>query len=556
LADLFAEKPNHNGAGKKIVATYPYHDPDGNLLFEVVRFAPKDFRQRRPDEKGGWIWNMAGIDRVLFRLPEFIAAKEAGRTIYLTEGEKDALAMVECGFAATCNPGGAGKWQDSHSESLRGADVVIVADKDAPGRKHAADVARLLHGVARSVKTIELPDTGGKPVKDAADYFAAGGEAADLDAIAEAAPEFVPSSQTDVEPAATTEDAPPLARPLSALVRPAQDDASELLRSRFLCRWAWLLLCGPTGIGKSALAMQAAILWALGRACFGIEPTRPLKSLIVQAENDPGDLSEMRDGIIKGLGLTEVESKTACDNVLICREDEYCGPAFWGRVRLLLAEHKPDVLWIDPALAYIGGEANSQKDVGGFLRNGLNPLLREFNCGAVVVHHTNKPATGREKPNWQAGDHAYLGAGSAEWANAARAVLALRSIGSHDYFELHAAKRGARLSWQDEQAQRTFIKYLAHAKEPGVICWHEVGPDEIESTGGRPKGKTFDPEEIFALLPPEGLARTEWVKQAHDECGVSASTLDRVRCELKKAGRIAKSAVSGKWQPVTNRKKP
>jgi hypothetical protein len=546
MADLFAEKPNHNGAGQKIVAQYPYHDADSRLLFEVVRFEPKTFRQRRPDPSAldGWTWNTKGVKRVLFRLPETIAAIKAGLSIFLTEGEKDALAMVEHGFAATCNSGGAGKWLDTYTETLRSADVVIVADNDGPGRKHAADVAGKLFGVARTVKTIQLPDTNGKPVKDAADYFAAGGQAVDLNALAKAAPLFTG------QPA---NDGGPIAKPLFALVRPSRDDGSELLRFRFLCRGGGLLLCGPTGIGKSALALQAAILWAVGRLCFCIEPTRPLKSLIVQAENDEGDMVEMRDGIIAGLQLNESDAKAATENVLVCREDEFCGAAFWGRVRLLLGEHKPDILWIDPALAYIGGESNSQKDVGEFLRNRLNPLLREFNCAAVVVHHTNKPATGRERPKWQAGDYAYLGAGSAEWANWARAVLALRSIGSHDFFELHAAKRGARLSWLDDQKQRSFVKYLAHAKEPGIICWYEVALDDVEPVG-RPKGKTYDPEEIFALLSPEGLTRTEWVKQAHDECGVSEATLDRERRELKKAGRIAKSPVSGKWQPVTKRK--
>jgi hypothetical protein len=342
-----------------------------------------------------------------------------------------------------------------------------------------------------------------------------------------------------------------VAQPLSALVRPPPNDATELLRHRYLCQGGGLLLCGPTGIGKSALALQAAILWAAGRACFSIEPTRPLKSLIVQAENDEGEMAEMRDGIMAGLQLGESEAKTATENVLVCREDEFCGATFWSRIRPLLTEHKPDILWIDPALAYIGGDSNSQKDVGEFLRNRLNPLLREFSCAAVIIHHTNKPLTGREKTRLAAGDFAYLGAGSAEWANWARAVLALRSIGSHDFFELHAGKRGTRLSWQDDQEQRSFVKCLAHAREPGVICWHEVAPDDMK-TGGRPRGKTYDPDEIFALLPPEGLTRTEWVKQARDKCGVSEATLDRARRELETAGRIAKS--SGKWQPVTKRK--
>ena len=82
-----------------------------------------------------------------------------------------------------------------------------------------------------------------------------------------------------------------------------------------------MLLVGPTGVGKSSLAMQAMILWALGKAAFGIKPARPLKSLLVQAENDDGDLAEMRDGVMRGLGLSEDERARACEMVLVVRED-------------------------------------------------------------------------------------------------------------------------------------------------------------------------------------------------------------------------------------------
>ena len=86
-------------------------------------------------------------------------------------------------------------------------------------------------------------------------------------------------------------DAPPVldvtaAKRLDELVAHTPNDPSELLRNRFLCRGAGLLLVGPTGIGKSSLSMQDMILWALGRESFEIFPTRPLKSLLIQAEND------------------------------------------------------------------------------------------------------------------------------------------------------------------------------------------------------------------------------------------------------------------------------
>ncbi|HTV75695.1 MAG TPA: hypothetical protein VMD57_01765, partial [Candidatus Baltobacteraceae bacterium] len=185
-ADLF--DGDSKRVQRHIVATYPYHDAGGKLLFEVVRFDPKDFRQRRPDATalGGWTWNTKGVEKVLFRLPEILAAIASGKLIFVCEGEKDALAMVERGLSATCNPAGAGKWQDSYAETLRGATVAIIADKDAPGRAHAALVAGKLHGVAKSVRILELPDMNGKLVKDAADFFAAGGDAGQIGELVDA----------------------------------------------------------------------------------------------------------------------------------------------------------------------------------------------------------------------------------------------------------------------------------------------------------------------------------------------------------------------------------
>jgi hypothetical protein len=115
IDDLFPNRVESIDQPKKIVATYPYSDADGNLLFEVVRFAPKDFRQRRPESTAlnSWSWSTRGIPKVLYRLPETLKAIADGDNIYICEGEKDVNEMVKRGFPATCNPGGAGKWQDS-----------------------------------------------------------------------------------------------------------------------------------------------------------------------------------------------------------------------------------------------------------------------------------------------------------------------------------------------------------------------------------------------------------------------------------------------------------
>ena len=91
---------------KKIVATYDYVDPEtGEVRFQVVRYEPKDFRQRRPDGFGGWSWSVPASDRILFNL---VAVTKSERTVFIVEGEKDVEALRKIGITATCNAGGAG----------------------------------------------------------------------------------------------------------------------------------------------------------------------------------------------------------------------------------------------------------------------------------------------------------------------------------------------------------------------------------------------------------------------------------------------------------------
>jgi hypothetical protein len=161
-----------NGSGPRIVATYDYRDEQEVLLFQVCRYEPKDFRQRRPDGAGGWTWKLDGVQRVLYRLPELLAT-DPSQTVYLVEGEKDADKLVAEGLVATTNSGGAGKWRDEYNESLRGRSVVIVPDNDEVGRAHADQVARSLYGIAASVRIAVL--AGLPPKGDVTDWLAAGG---------------------------------------------------------------------------------------------------------------------------------------------------------------------------------------------------------------------------------------------------------------------------------------------------------------------------------------------------------------------------------------------
>jgi hypothetical protein len=175
----------------RIVAAYNYPDENGEVLFQVVRLEPKDFRQRRPDGRGGWIWNLQDTRRVLYRVPELEQAVAAGETIYVPEGEKDVDNLRALGVAATTNPGGVKKWRQQYAEHLRGADVVVVSDSDDAGREHSELIAASLCGIAKRIRILDI----GKhwpvcPAKgDITDWLAAGGTVEKLKAIVEALPE-------------------------------------------------------------------------------------------------------------------------------------------------------------------------------------------------------------------------------------------------------------------------------------------------------------------------------------------------------------------------------
>ena len=188
--------------GFNIVATYNYRDESGALLYQAVRLDPKDFKQRKPKEGGGWNWSTKDCRKVPYRLPELIEAP-ATEIVFVCEGEKDCDNVAAKGMVATCNIGGAGKWLNEYNEHLRGRHVVVLADKDKAGRDHAEKVATALQLVALDVKVIELPGDG---VKDVSDWFAAGGTKEQLLEIVAAAPAHVPTKSSRKKRAAKPED--------------------------------------------------------------------------------------------------------------------------------------------------------------------------------------------------------------------------------------------------------------------------------------------------------------------------------------------------------------
>lgn len=251
---ILAAIPHSNGGGaNRIVAEYNYTDEAGNLLYQAVRFEPKDFRARKPKGEG-WDWNLNGTRRVLYRLGQLLAAKPA-QTVLIVEGEKDVDRCAEIGLVATTNAGGAGKWRDEYSEHFRDRKVVILPDIDEPGRKHAQQVANSLHGIAASVKVVELP---GLPDKgDVSDWLNNGGTVSELKNLVANTPAFEPKP---LKPSQTVCTAPEL---LARTFSPLRWAIMSLLAEGLF------ILAGRPKLGKSWLVLNFAVAIATGGYALG-----------------------------------------------------------------------------------------------------------------------------------------------------------------------------------------------------------------------------------------------------------------------------------------------
>jgi AAA domain len=259
--DLIVD-PDDQGSRRKIIASYPYRDSRGDIVYEAVRFSPKGFAQRRVDG-GSWVWNLKGVRRLPYRLPQLIATPLDQR-VYIPEGEKDVDRLRAIGLAATCNSEGAGKWRADLAEHFRGRDVVVLPDNDDAGRQHAQAVAANLAPVARRVCIIELPDL--PPKGDVSDWLDAGGALDELNRLVDATASFGADADATrpMQPDAVADDAfdpreMTVAAWLSRDIAPPDFLLGEILSTTSRCA-----LIAPTGLGKTNFTMAFSFAVADG----------------------------------------------------------------------------------------------------------------------------------------------------------------------------------------------------------------------------------------------------------------------------------------------------
>ena len=258
---------------------------------------------------------------------------------------------------------------------------------------------------------------------------------------------------------------------------------------RWLCEGYAVSIVGFSGTGKSSLMMQIATSWALGQSVFGLAPVRALRTLILQAENDGGDIAESWQG--STCKMTESQKTKLKQNIAIVRDTKHIGSAFPEFLEALILRHQAEVVWIDPLLAYAGFDIADQSLTTEWLRTQVDPVLKRTKAAMIYMHHTTKPKSADDLDSMTPSQLAYLGAGSAEWVNYSRdAGFLYRTKGEPARYKFGFSKRASRCGLENVDGERSksgFI-YLQHSPDDKVLRWEhapsgmEVAPQRTDSS--------------------------------------------------------------------------
>ena len=534
--DLFPEPQSEpvlrEQSRRRIVATYDYTDAEGALLFQTVRYEPKTFRQRRPGERGGWVWNLKGIEPVLYRLPRMLEAAQAGHRVFVVEGEKDVHALEALGFTATTNPMGAGKWRATYAEALRGARVVVLPDADEAGRAHAQVVTESLRAIASDVRLTQLPDLG--PKGDVSDWVAAGGTAEALEALADAAQ----SRKRETEKVGDT-----AASSVGVLISEVEREKVAWLWPGRIALGKLTILDGDPGLGKSTLVYDLAARITSGRPLPTGEPSERGGVMILSTEDGLGDTIRPRleaagADLSRCLAVQTLpaESEGDSERVPIIPDDL---PLLAHAARRVEAR----LLIIDPLMAHLGPKTNAYKDAD--VRRALAPLSRfaeAHGLAVVVIRHLNKMS---------GGSPLYRGGGSIGLIGAARSGL-LVGRDPMDEGRLVLASVKSNLARKPDSLAFRVVSSAADADVP-VVEWEgacELSAADLlgSSSNGRERSATEEAEAWLEAVLAESPFPAAKVYDLAEEAGIAKRTLKRAKRSLGVvAERVVGLGSGGYW---------
>jgi 5S rRNA maturation endonuclease (ribonuclease M5) len=389
---------NESAATKKgsrrIAKTYDYTDAEGSLLYQVVRFEPKGFAQRRrsrgadddPADGDGWIWNLHGVEHGLYRLVEFRELAGQDDLVYLPEGEKDVDTLFAMGLAATTNSGGARNWRADHAELFRDRDVVVLVDHDDAGKERGKTIATTLTGIARSVRVVDI----------AAATWPGAPKGADITDWTKSR-EGTIDELLEVVKATPIQTPPPFVSKFGA--RRWEEIATE---GKMHYRWVVediipegeaVLLFGESGTGKSFDAFDLAMSVARGIKFNGFNV---MKGLVIYAAAEAGKGFEKRK--IAYVTHQGIAFDDQFPFVLLTRKfdlfkDDQDADALIEEIKGIKALYPDDplrLIFIDTLSATTPGmNENASQDIGP-VKARMDRVRVTFDAATVLVHHKAK----------------------------------------------------------------------------------------------------------------------------------------------------------------------
>jgi 5S rRNA maturation endonuclease (ribonuclease M5) len=508
---------------RALVTRYDYVGLNGQLLYQVERWEPKDFTQRRPDGKGGWIYKNVfdGVQRVPYRWKELATdiAEFPDAPVFICEGEKDCDNVRKLGLTATCIAGSV--WTPEIGAVFRDRDVIILEDNDEAGRDRAAKAAQTLSGTAASVRLVSFADLPAKG--DVSDWLKIDEKhdaAALIDrcrgvplwegVVLSTTPEGVvtvttPSSletvtseanQTDEKPQAENTAPPKIHATPYVLPDPTAIPMRDWLYGTHLIRAFASATFAPGAAGKTSLKLVEAISMATGRALLGTRIRRRCRVWYWNGE-DPQEEIDRRIGAIclhYGVSREELDGWLFVDTgrgmkIVIAAYDPKSGNKIFEPVvkELIetIVENKIDVFIVDP---FVKSYRVAENDNGAMdmVATQWVDIAEIANVAIELVHHTKK--LGGTEANVESG----RGAGSV--------AAAMRSV---DVVNKMLAEEGKKVGIEGFELRHYFSVFDDKPNmtiSPENKTWYKLipislgnGPDGGDSVGVATSWKWPDP---------------------------------------------------------------
>ncbi len=481
---------------------YTYRD--GRTVYRTY-----DDRGRKKFRQSG---NTGGRD--LYRI-ERLDEIATGATIYIVEGEKDVHAIESVGGVAVCSAMGAGKAHLFDWSPLAGHTVVIVADDDEPGRRHAMQVHDLVEPIAGGVAVVVA-----RAGKDAADHIAAGfglDEFEPVDFGGRAARRLKITRGADVK---------------MQRVRWVIED--------WIPAGSLTLLAGREGLGKSTLAVQICAQITMG-ALEGELHGTPRNVLYIHSEDSREFTVAPR---LKAAGadmnrvlFVDVETAQTDSGTVIL-------PLDLGSLEKVIVQNQVAFVVLDAATSSMSSELSGKDDRA--VRSYLEPLAQlAARQGCVVFglcHFGKRDGT----------DTGKLILGSIAWSQVARSVLSVAK--DDEGGNLIVTNTKANLAPRTRSMEATIVSTEVETEdgptEVGVLKWlGETTRDARELLSGVDE-ETEERDEITMvirdyLMACGGSAPASEVLKVTRAAGLTDNAVKKAR---KRAGvRTCKDGFSKGW---------